>query len=144
MARTPRTPRGGAAHKVAIGGGGELGGSEKGWRWRGWRDAARAEVLVAVGFLATLALLVVVFGGGAGSLAAVSSPEIEFVQEPGKVIVLLPQLNVVHLGVEFSGAHVGILPRFDLLPVQFFSSLCFVVINSTLELANCISTQNFN
>ncbi|XP_062221907.1 probable fucosyltransferase 7 [Phragmites australis] len=73
-----RTPRG--AHKVAIGGG-ELGRGEKACRWPGWRATARAEVVV-LGFLATLALLVVMFGGGAGSQPAFASPRTEFVQKP--------------------------------------------------------------
>lgn len=56
------------------------GGSEMERRWRGWGAPARAEVVVAVGFLATLTLLVVGFGGGIGSPTAFSSPGIEFVQ----------------------------------------------------------------
>ncbi|KAL6635183.1 hypothetical protein ACP70R_027854 [Stipagrostis hirtigluma subsp. patula] len=75
-----RSPRGGAAHKVAIGGG-ELGGSETVGRWRGWRAPARTEVGV-LAFLATLALLALVLGGGAGSLPAFSSPRTEFLRKP--------------------------------------------------------------
>ncbi|CAN6253175.1 unnamed protein product [Urochloa humidicola] len=67
-----RSPRG--ARKV--------GGGSKGWRWQGWRAPARAEVVV-VGSLATLALLMVVFGGGTGSLTAFSPPGIEFVPKAG-------------------------------------------------------------
>ncbi|CAL4967149.1 unnamed protein product [Urochloa decumbens] len=72
-----RSPRG--AHKVGIGGGSK----EWPWPWRGWRAPARAEVVV-VGSLAALALLVVAFGRGTGSLTAFSSPpRIEFVPEAG-------------------------------------------------------------
>ncbi|TVU28625.1 hypothetical protein EJB05_20149, partial [Eragrostis curvula] len=74
------------AHKMVIGGG-ESGGSERAW-WSTpvWRAPARAEVMIVVGFLATLALLALVFSGdGAGvrSLPATFSPlRTEFVQKP--------------------------------------------------------------
>ncbi|CAN6239328.1 unnamed protein product [Urochloa humidicola] len=66
-----RTPRG--AHKVAIG------GRSKEWRRQGWRAPARAEVVV-LGLLAAVALLVVAFGRGTGSLTTFSSTGIESVQ----------------------------------------------------------------
>jgi hypothetical protein len=93
-----RTPRG--ARKVAVGSG-EPGGSDKEWRWRGWRAAARAGVVAAVGFLGALVLLVMVFGGRTGRMAAFSSAPGTgfFVQKPGKV-----RLVLVHTHVEFSDA----------------------------------------
>lgn len=71
---------------MAIGGG-DFGASEMPWWCRpGWHAPARAEMVVVVGFLFTLALLTLVFsgGGGAGSLPAPFSPSrTEFAQKPG-------------------------------------------------------------
>nr|XP_025878702.1 uncharacterized protein LOC4330824 isoform X1 [Oryza sativa Japonica Group] len=72
--RAARTPRAGARNAVN---GGESGCcSEKAARW-GWR--APVEVAV-VGFVATLTLLVLLYGG-TGSLLSFTSPRTEFVQK---------------------------------------------------------------
>ncbi|GJN22376.1 hypothetical protein PR202_gb09932 [Eleusine coracana subsp. coracana] len=79
-----RTPPG--AHTTMVIGGGESVGSEMAWWCRPrWHAPARAEVVVVVGFLFTMALCALVFsgGGGAGSLPASFSPSrTEFVQNP--------------------------------------------------------------
>jgi cytochrome c-type biogenesis protein CcmH/NrfG len=72
--RAARTPRAGARNAVN---GGESGCcSEKAARW-GWR--APVEVAV-VGFVATLTLLVLLYGG-TGSLLSFTSPRTEFVRK---------------------------------------------------------------
>jgi len=118
-----RTPRG--ARTVAVGGGGEPGGSDKEWRWRGWRAPARADVVAAAGFLATLTLLAVVSGGRTGSLAAFSSPGTGFfVQKPGKLHLTL------QTHVEFSGAGRRSWTCFLCI------FIVFIMIKSTLEFAS--------
>lgn len=74
-----------AAHKAASAGRGGSGGGEEAWRWPGWRAPARVE-LVVLGFLATLTLLLLAFGGAGNQPAFSSSSRSEFAQKPGKII----------------------------------------------------------